>query len=49
MIIASGQLADFVACHGTVADLGNGTVAIDRRGAGDAPSGDRRDLWFAAR
>jgi hypothetical protein len=29
MMIASGRLADFVACYGRVADCGGGKVAID--------------------
>ena len=49
MMIASGRLADFVACYGKVADCGGGRVAIDSEARSMLAIEPGAPLWLADR
>jgi arginine N-succinyltransferase len=49
MMVASGHLAEFVACHATVQDLGDGKVAIDDEARGLLGAEPGATVWLAAR
>ena len=49
MLIASGQLADFVACYGKVADCGEGKVSIDAEARSMLGVKPGATLWLAER
>jgi arginine N-succinyltransferase len=49
MMIASGQLADFVACYGKVADCGDGKVAINAEARAMLGAEPGATLWLAER
>jgi len=49
MMIASGELADFVACYGKVADCGGGKVSIDSEARAMLGADPGAILWLADR
>jgi arginine N-succinyltransferase len=49
MMIASGHLADFVACYGKVADCGGGKVSIDSEARAMLGARPGAKLWLADR
>ncbi|HWI89326.1 MAG TPA: arginine N-succinyltransferase [Sphingomicrobium sp.] len=49
MMIASGELTDFVACYGKVADCGEGKVAIDSQARAMLGIAPGETLWLADR
>jgi hypothetical protein len=49
MLIASGQLAGFVACYGNVADCGDGKVSIDADARSILGAKPGATLWLAER
>jgi arginine N-succinyltransferase len=48
-LIASGRLADFVACYGMVEDMADGTVAIDAKARAMLGASAGATVWLASR
>ena len=49
MMIATGELSEFVACYGRVADCGGGQVSIDAEARAMLGAKTGAKLWLADR